>query len=189
MPAMIVSLPHHRFTVEKYLQMIRDGILTGDDRVELLRGEIIEMSPIGERHAGIVNRLNRRLIRELGDKAVVAVQNPLPLGDDAVPQPDLAVLKPRADCYASRHPRPAEVLLLIEVADTTQEKDRDVKLPLYARAGIAEAWLVDLKKGVVEVCRKPARDGHADIRVARRADRVAPAAFPDVELTVGQLLA
>ena len=185
---MVTTFVRHRFTVDEYEQMIRAAILTADDRVELIEGEIIEMSPIGERHAACVKRLNRLFTRMLGDRAIVAVQDPIRLGGHSEPQPDLAILKPREDFYASGHPRPADILLVIEVADTSQETDRTTKLPLYARAGIAEAWLVDLEKGRVEIHRKPGRKGYADARNATRKDRVVPVAFPGIEIPVEQIL-
>lgn len=185
---MSTPIVRHRFTAVEYEQMVRAGILTDDDRVELIEGEIIEMSPIGEKHAACVNRLNEMLILKLSGRAIVAVQNPVRIGDESVPQPDVAVVKRRDDFYARNHPRPTDVLLVIEVADTSQEKDRDVKLPLYARAGIAEAWLIDLQKGTVEVCRKPARDGYSEVRTATRADQIAPSVFPDVEIAIDQIL-
>ncbi len=186
---MATTVTRHRFTADTYDQMIRAGILKPDDRVELIEGEIVQMSPIGERHAACVKRLNRLCTRILGDRAIVAVQDPIRLSDDSEPQPDLAILKPRDDFYASGHPRAADILLVIEVADTTQTFDRDTKLPLYARAGIAEAWLVDLEKGRVELYRKPGRKGYSSVHTASRRDRIAPSAFAGIEISVDQLLA
>jgi len=186
---MIVSLVHHRFTADEYAQMVRAGILTKDDRVELIEGEIIEMSPIGPKHAACVRRLQSLLTAAVGKRALVSIQSPVRLDDRSQPEPDVALLRPRDDCYSSAHPVPADVLLVVEVADTTQEMDRDVKLPLYARAGIVEAWLVDLKGGHVAVCRQPGPDGYGDVRRAARGERVAPAAFPDADVPVDQLLA
>ncbi len=185
---MVATITRHRFTADSYEQMIRAGILKADDRVELIEGEIIEMSPIGERHAACVKRLLRLFTRNLGDRAIVAVQDPIRLDDQSEPQPDLAILKPRDDFYASGHPGPADILLLIEVADSSIDADRG-KLRLYARAGIAEAWLVDLEKGRIEIHRKPGRKGYSDVRNASRKDRVSPAAFAGIELPVDQLLA
>src|SRR5438105_616378 len=144
---MVVQLPHRRFTVDDYYRMGKAGILTEDDRVELLDGEIVEMSPIGSPHAGGVTRCMRVLTRLLGDWAVVAVQNPVRLGPLSEPQPDVAVLKPRPDLYADSHPTPKDVFLIVEVADTSATADRQVKLPLYARAGIPEVWLLVVGTG------------------------------------------
>ena len=120
------------------------GILGEDDRLELLEGEIVEMAPIGSRHQSVVDRLTRLFSNRVGDAAVVRVQGPVRLGDDSEPQPDLLLLRRRADFYATAHPGPEDVLLLVEVPDTSTEYDREVKLPLYARHGIAEVWLVGL---------------------------------------------
>ena len=181
-------LVRHRFSVQDYEQMVQAGILTKDDRVELIEGGIVEKSPIGWRHAACVNRLNNLLVRRLDARAIVSVQNPVRIEPHSEPEPDLAVLKPKDDFYASGHPAPGDILLLIEVADTTQEKDRRTKIPLYARAGVAEAWLVDVEAGTIEVHRSPSDQGYGERRPASRADRVAPGAFPDVELAVNEVL-
>jgi hypothetical protein len=157
----------HRYTVEEYLRMGEAGILRADDRVELIEGEIAEMAPIGSRHAAFVRRLQRALDRAVGERAIVSVQNPIVLGPRSAPQPDLALLQPRADFYEPAHPGPADVILLVEVADTTQRYDRQVKLPLYARHGVPEAWLVDLEENAIEVFREPSADGY------RHAERLA----------------
>src|SRR5437867_6682360 len=132
------------FTVDHYHRLAELGILDEDERVELLDGQIVEMSPIGPRHAGCVKGLVRLLYRKLGDAVFLGVQDPISLGPRSEPQPDIAVLKPRSDAYRDAHPRPGDILLVIEVAETSVESDRDVKLALYAGAGVPEAWLVDL---------------------------------------------
>lgn len=136
---------NYRFTVDDYNRMAETGILKEDARVELIEGEIKMMSPIGSRHASTVDRSDRALKRLLGDSYIVRVQGPILLDDYSEPQLDLAVLHFRDDFYAGGHPTPADVLLVIEVADSTLQEDRKVKMPLYARAGIPEAWLVDLR--------------------------------------------
>jgi len=158
------------FTVDDYHRLAQLGILDEDDRVELLDGQVVEMSPIGPRHAGCLKGLVRLLYRNLGDAVLLGVQDPLALGTRSEPQPDIAVLKPRGDAYRHAHPRPADVLLVIEVAETSVEADRDVKLPLYARAGIPEAWLVDLANEVIEVHRQPGLEGYGDVRTLQRGD-------------------
>ena len=135
------------------------GILGPDLRTELIDGEIIEMPPIGHPHAGTVNLLVKLLTSAVADRAIVAPQNPVRLNDHTEPLPDIALLKPRADYYRNGHPGPDDVLLLIEVADSSLAYDRDVKLPRYAGAGIAEVWLVDLVGGRLWVYRQPA-EGH-----------------------------
>lgn len=139
--------------------MVAAGILREDSRVELIEGEIVEMGPIGSRHAGCVNRLTTLLASLVQQKAVVAVQNPIRLSPRSLPQPDLALLKYREDFYAGAHPGPADVLLVVEVSDESAAYDRDVKVPLYARAGIAEVWLVVLPEKLVEVYRHPSPRG------------------------------
>ena len=175
-------------TVEQFQQMITHGILTKDDRVELLNGEIIEMSPINPSHAGIVNRLTRLLVRLVEEQAVVTIQNPIQLDEQSQPQPDICLLKPRADDYTLSHALPDEVLLVIEVADTSARLDRTVKRPAYARAGIAELWIIDLKKKVVEVYRNPVEGEYQTTLLVRGGQTLAPQALPDVELQAAMLL-
>jgi Uma2 family endonuclease len=177
-----------RFTVEEYHRMGAAGILREDDRVELIEGEVVEMAPIGSRHAGGVNRLNSLLTTRLGSGAVVAIQNPVRLSATSELQPDIALLRPREDFYRNAHPGPADVLLIIEVADTSIEADRRVKVPLYAKAGIAEVWLLDLTSNRVVVYRRPTPEGYEDERVLAPADSLAPQALPDLLLTAAQLL-
>lgn len=176
----------HLFTVEEYEGM--GDLFAPDQRLELLGGEIIEMAPIGSPHASVVNRLNRLFVVALGDAAVVAVQNPLRLSDLSEPQPDLALLVPRADFYASGHPRPDDVGLVIEVSDSTARWDRTVKRPYYAAAGIAEMWIVDLGARVVEVATDPGPDGYRQVRRVGPGGQVAPLAFPGVTIDAADLL-
>jgi Uma2 family endonuclease len=185
---MAVQLTRRRFTVDEYYEMARAGILGEDDRVELIDGEIVEMPPIGPGHAGSVGGAAEQLMRQFGDRAHVRVQNPIRLGPHDEPQPDLALVRRRADSYRSAHPTPADVLLVIEVADTSLAADRGVKMPLYARFGLPEAWLVDLQHEVVLVHREPAADGYRLVTTARRGERLRPLAFPDRELAVDDLL-
>lgn len=185
---MAVPLLRRAFTVDEYYRMAQAGILTEDDRVELLEGEIVEMTPIGPRHAVCVNRLNRDLGRSLGDRAIVQVQGPIRLGPYSEPQPDVSLLRPPLERYAQSHPGREDVLLVIEVADTTVEEDRARKIPLYARAGIRETWLVVLPDQVIEVYRTPTPEGYRDIRALGRGQSLAPESFSDLTLTVDQIL-
>jgi Uma2 family endonuclease len=137
-----MEVKRRRFTVYDYHRMGEAGILHEDDRVELIEGELVEMTAIGTRHFSCVNRLNRLLVMTVGDEAIVSVQNPVRLNEYNEPQPDLTMIRPRD--YRESLPIPADVLLLIEVSDTTLAYDRGVKLPLYARAGVREVWIVDL---------------------------------------------
>jgi len=152
----------HRLMVDDYHRMGETGILGPELRTELIEGEIVEMTPIGPSHGGTVNLLAKRLTTRVGDAALVSIQNPVVLDDHSEPQPDLALLRPRADFYRDAHPRPRDVLLVIEVADSTLRYDRDVKLPLYARAGIPEVWLVDLRGRELVIYRRPGATGYAE---------------------------
>ncbi len=153
----------HRLTVAAYHRMGEVGILASDLRTELIEGEIVEMPPIGHTHGGTVNYLSNRLKESIGSAVIVAVQNPVQLSELSEPQPDIALLRPRTDYYRVAHPRPDDVLLVIEVAEKTLRYDRDVKLPLYAKAGIPEAWLVDLKAKTLTVCCDPSSTKYQEI--------------------------
>lgn len=168
--------------------MAQAGILTEEDRVELLEGEILAMSPIGSRHAACVKRLIRLFDRSVGDRAIVAAQDPIQLAEHSEPQPDLVVLKPRADFYSQAHPGPSDILLLIEVSETSADTDRDVKLPLYARSGILEVWLVTLADERVEIYRQPSPGGYRECVTVRRGDHLSPQALPSVDLAVDGIL-
>lgn len=185
---MSVQLVTRRFTVDDFYRMAKAGILTEDDRVELIEGQVVEMAPIGRQHASRVDRLNRLLQRLVGDKAILRVQGPVRLDPYSEPQPDLALLRPRDDFYEAAHPGPADILLLVEVADSSVVYDRQTKTPLYAQAGIPEVWLVDLPQDVVEAHRSPSPDGYRDVQRFRRGQRIAPQAFPDVDLAVDDIL-
>ena len=186
---MTVVLKTHRFTVDEYHRMGEAGIFSEDDRVELLAGEIVEMSPIGPLHAGTVGRLTALFSARLGGEAIVWIQNPLLLRtEDSEPQPDVVLLRPRPDFYTSSHPEAQDVYLVIEVADTSLVTDREVKLPIYARAGVSEAWLLDVVMQRLEVHRHPTPDGYQDVHLLQRGASVAPQAFPALVLTVDALL-
>jgi Uma2 family endonuclease len=160
----VVGSERRLFSVVEYHRMAEVGILCEDDRVELLDGEIWQMSPIGSRHAACVDRLNRLLNRQVGPDVIVRVQSSIQLDDYTEPQPDLALLRMQPDFYAEALPTAADVLLLIEVADTSLEFDRRIKLPRYAQAGIPEVWLVDLQAKSVRVYTQPAESGYQVIR-------------------------
>lgn len=184
---MAISGTKRRFTVTEYYQMAQAGILSEDDRVELLEGEIFEMGPISSRHASCVMRLNYLLQARVQGHAIVSVQNPVRLSDYSEPQPDLAVLKFRADFYSAEHPTSEDVLLLIEVCETSAEFDRHVKLPLYAKAGIPEVWLVDLTQEQIEVYRAPSERGYGDSQTLRRGQTLQAHLLP-LELPVEEIL-
>ncbi len=181
---MSTDLRRRRFTVDDYYRMAEAGVLREDDRVELIEGEIVEMSPIGIRHAGCVNRLTRIFFEAVGDRASIAVQNPVRVSDISEPQPDLIIATRRDDDYSSAHPRPEDVLLLIEAGDASLPVDRNVKAPLYAVAGIIEYWIVDFQHGMLEVFRDPAASGYQVVQRLSRGETVRPIAFPDVTIAV-----
>jgi Uma2 family endonuclease len=185
---MTVQIQTRPFTVDEYHKMIQANILTEDDRVELLAGEIVQMSPIGTRHAACVNRLNHIFTLALGQRAIVSVQNPIQLSDLSEPEPDVAIVKSRPDFYANAHPKPEDVLLLVEVADTSVGIDRTVKLPLYAEAGIVEVWLVDLVARRVAVCRQPTRQRYEDVEQVGLGQMLSPSAVLDFEVEVGEIV-
>lgn len=182
-----VQVQRKQFTVDEYDQMIKAGVLHEDDRLELIEGEIIEMSPIGAAHLAHVNRLTHLLVQRAGTLAQVSVQNPIHL-PRSEPQPDLALLRPRPDYYAEALPRPADVLLLIEVADTTVDYDRGVKIPLYGRNEIVESWLIDLVADVIEVYRGPAATGYRIKQTYGPGDRVSLAALPSLSFAAEEIL-
>ena len=176
------------FTVEEYHRMAQAGILGEDDRVELIEGEIVNMAPIGSRHAAVVDRLNRILSRRIGERAIVRVQNPIRLGEHSEPQPDVTLLRPREDFYASAHPGPEDVLLLIEVAETSAEYDREIKIPLYARFGIGEVWLVDLEGKAIGVYRNPSPEGYREVQTLGHGAHLFPNSFPHLELPAEEIM-
>jgi Uma2 family endonuclease len=186
--AVAVQLLRRRFAVEEYHRMAEAGILTEDDRVELIEGEIVEMAPIGSRHAACVKRLNRLFSQRVGERAIVDVQNPIRLGQHSEPQPDLSLLRPRQDFYASAHPGPQDVLLVIEVAETSADYDRQVKAPLYARAGVPELWLVDLQGQALEVFRSPTAAGYQETQRLSRGQLLSPQALDDLKVPVAEIL-
>jgi len=176
------------FTVEQYERMVETGILTEDDRVELIEGEIVEMSPIGKRHAACVARLTSLLGEKLARRVIVWVQNPVKLGKRSEPQPDLTLLKWRDDFYEPSLPTPDDVLLLIEVSDTTLEADRQIKIPLSARAGIVEFWLVNLNDELVEVYARPLGGAYQSAIHARRGESITAQSIAGLTLEVDAVL-
>lgn len=183
------AVTRRRFTIDEYHRMGEAAILGEDERLELIAGHIVVREPIGSRHAGTVDRLNRLWTLRLGERAIVRVQNPVVLPQEASElQPDLMLLAPRVDFYTAAHPTAPDVMLLVEVADISLLLDRRVKMPLYARGGIREAWLCDLTTGRVDVHRDLTAGRYASVRTFTPAQRVTPEAFPDVSVTVGELL-
>lgn len=183
-----MPLTHRRFTVDEYHRMAGAGVFHEDDRVELLEGEIVEMTPVGGRHVACVIRLTDLLSSLAGAVATISVQNPLVLADRSEPQPDIAVLRRRADPSGAWLPHHHDALLVIEVADTSLERDRDVKVPLYARAGIPEVWLVDLLADRIEVFRHPRGDTYTDHRTLDRHSTVTALRLPNIAIAASEIL-
>lgn len=186
---MAVTLTRRRFTLDQYHRMGEVGIFRPGDRVELIEGEIIERAPIGSLHAATVARIQEFFARRLGERATVWGQNPLLMPrHESEPEPDVMLLERREDFYARGHPQPSDVRLLIEVADSSLRYDRLTKFPLYARAGVAEAWLVDIEMRRVEIHRRPTTRGYQDVERPAPDTRFAALAFPDVAVTLADLL-
>ena len=184
---MATARTSYRFTVDDFHRMADAGIFTEDDRVELLEGEITVMTPIGHRHNATVNFLNARLHEALLGQALVQIQGPIRLGPHNEPQPDVALLRWSADYYRAALPTAMDVVLVIEVTDTSVEGDR-AKVSLYAEAGIPEVWIVELQAQRLEVYRQPRGDRYERTLIVQRGEMVAPEAFPDVALPTADLL-
>jgi Uma2 family endonuclease len=178
----------HKLSVSDYYRMGDAGILHEDSRVELIEGELIDMSPIGSHHAGIVTRISHLLNKKISDQAIVSVQNPVRLSDWSEPQPDIMLLKPRSDYYYDSHPKPSDVLVLIEVADSSIDYDRKTKLPLYARSGIQEFWIIDLNAKRLERYTQPNDTGYGQCETLDKSATAVPAGLPDVAIDLGQIL-
>ena len=188
--AVEVAAARRRFTRQEYHRMAEVGILKPTDRVELIRGEIVEMSPIGRRHYAFVNNLSHLLTMGLTGRAIVAVQGPIVLADDTEPEPDLAVIRRRIPSYKDREAHTEDAFLVIEVAESSLAYDRSTKLRLYAAAGIPEYWVVDCVAESIEVHRTPHEDGYREVaRVVGPTATVAPLAFPDVVLVLAEIFA
>ena len=178
----------HKYTPEEYHVMGKAGILSSQDRVELIEGEIVLMPPIGSPHASGTARGTRIFTLAVGDRAVVWNQNPVRLPHGGEPEPDIALLRPRSDFYQAGLPVPADILLAVEVSDTTARFDRGVKVPLYALNGISETWLFLLSEDLIEVHRRPRTDGYQTIMRFHRGELLSPEALPDLQFSVDELL-
>ena len=178
----------NRISVQEYYRIAETGVLASDARVELLDGQIVDMSPIGPFHGSVTKFLNQFFADVARRRWIMAIQDPAQLDDFSEPQPDLMLLKPSADYYRKRHPQPEDVFLLVEISDTSLEKDQKVKLPAYARAGIAEVWIVNLNEQTIEVYRQPHFAGYGSKVILSAGDKASPQAFPDVLLDVAELL-
>ncbi len=186
---MVAGIATRRFTVDEFHRMVEAGILQEDDRLELVRGQILEMAPIGSRHAFAVDRLTRSLVLLLQElPVVVRVQNPIRLEDETELYPDIAVVKDRGSYYWDNTPGPSDVNLVVEVADSTVSYDRRTKGPLYAGARIPEYWLINLKATAISVHRAPGAEGYGDIALIRRGQVLSPLFAPDLKIPVDRFL-
>lgn len=186
--SLLANKPHKFvFTAQHYHLMHEAGIFSEGDRLELINGEIREMSPIGRKHVACIIRLDQLMQKKLGDRIMVSTQNSIRLDDNSEPQPDLAILKPREDFYEEGLPTPSDILLIIEVADSTIAYDREVKAPLYAAAEIPEMWLFDVNKKVIEGYSQPSASGYKWIKRYDEGDTLSILAFPDVVFNWNEL--
>jgi Uma2 family endonuclease len=183
-----VTVALHRWTIDEFYRMAEVGILEPEARVELIDGVVVDMSPIGPGHGGHVKRGIRVFTRLLGDQALLSVQDTVRMGPRFGPEPDLAILRPRADDYTESNPIAADILLIIEVAETSLAFDRETKALLYARAGILDYWIVNLVDNQIEVHRDPTAEGYTSVEIKQRGDTIQLVAFPDVTIAVADIL-
>ena len=185
---MALQSPRRLFTVEEYERMIEAGILTENDRVELVEGEIVEMAAKGSRHSSCVKRITDLFYRDARQSAVVSIQDPVRVGGRSELEPDVALLRPRDDLYATAHPLPADTLLIVEVSDTTLDYDHGLKLALYARAGIQEVWVVNLADDMIEVYALPKSGRYQETREAQRGEAIEARGVPGLVVEVNDIL-
>ena len=175
------------FTADEFERMAQAGVFGEEERLELIDGEIVEMSPIGPGHAMCVSIITKEFVLGVGTRAIVWIQSAARMALRSVPQPDLALLRPRS--YRRANPRPEDILLVVEVADSSLRYDRTRKLPLYASAGIAEYWVVSVEGEWLEIYRSPEGHGYRESRRLQAGDTIAPLAFPDVVISIAELFA
>ena len=184
----VIAPARHKLNVRDYHRMADAGIFGEDDRIELIDGDLIDMAPIGPEHAAVVNRLTEAFVMACAGRAIVSIQNPIQIDELSEPQPDVAILRRREDFYATGgHPGPADILLLVEAADSSLRFDRTVKLPLYARAGIAELWIVDLKRRVLDAYKGPAGNGYRENTTHRAGEELALVLAPEIVVRLALL--
>lgn len=188
MKALPAEVRRHRFDAEEYHKMLEVGLLSEDDRVELIRGEILDMTPIGARHLACVTRLNHILVEQARGRYFVSVQNPVGAVDDSEPQPDFSLLRRLPEPEADGPPSREDTLVVIEVSDTTLTYDRTVKLPLYAETGIPEAWIVDLQNKKIEVYTEPSPEGYRVMRVFAAGEEARSATVEGLSVAVEEVL-
>jgi Uma2 family endonuclease len=181
---MPVEISRKLFSIDDCYRMADVGILSPQDRVELIRGEIINMTPIGSRHGAVVDRTAQTITRQMGDAVIVRAQGTVVLDRFSAPQPDIAVLRKKDDFYAGKNPGPADILLIVEVAESSLEYDRTVKAALYAIAGIPEYWIADLQSGRLICHLNPAQDVYRVAREFHPGDQVTPQLLPELVIPI-----
>ncbi len=183
------ALPQRKlFTVDEYDVMIKAGVFDGKERVELIEGEFIKKMTQGDLHIGCINYLNRFLTKNCDDSVLVSIQNAVRMNIFSAPEPDVALLKFRADCYSTGKAQPNDILLLIEVADSTVSSDRQVKIPLYARAEIPEVWLVNLPRKIIEIYSEPKNGKYQIVRKATKSETISPKMIADLSVKVADIV-
>ena len=185
---MATEISKRLFTVHDYHRMVDAGILSERDRVELIRGEVLAMNPMGPRHSAAVMLALQAMVRIIGDRAIVGVQGSVRLDDYDEPQPDVYLLRPKADYYASRHATPADILLIIEMADSSLEYDQSVKATLYAETGVAEYWIADIRNDRLLAYSNIRESRYATCRELHRGDTISPRLLSEIEIGVTDLL-
>jgi len=185
---MIAEVAHYQFTVQEYHRMGDTGIISEDARVELIHGQIYTMSPVGRRHSACVKRINKFFAKKIDEQAIISIQDPIVLNDFSEPEPDIALLVYRDDCYEERLPKASDVLLLIEVSEATLRFDKEVKLPLYAESGIPEVWIIDLKKGIIEVNSDLQNGSYQKQQTLKRGQTLIPQQLPLLTVEVQELI-
>lgn len=180
-------IKRHQITVDDYHRMGEIGLIGPDERVELIEGEIIDMAPIGSDHAGIVNRLTRLLAKAVQENGILSVQNPVRLSNRTEPEPDFAVLKPRDDFYSKQLPNASDTLLIVEVSNTSERYDREIKLPLYAAHGVPEVWLISIEQKTLSIFRIPTGDRYHYEQTTDAPGLVALSALPEVSVDLSTL--
>ncbi|MEQ8969401.1 MAG: Uma2 family endonuclease [Coleofasciculus sp. C1-SOL-03] len=185
---MTVAVEIRRLSVQDYHRMVETGILTPDERVELIEGQLYQMAAKGTFHRAAITRIKRLLERRLGNRVLLRFQDPVRLSDDSEPEPDVAVVQPDPFDYEDHHPTPEEIYLLIEVSDRTLKRDRKLKAPAYGRSGVREYWILDVNSRQLYVFREPRMEGYANQVVLAESDLIAPLAFPDCQVSVQDLL-
>ena len=185
---MTAQLLRKKFTVSEFCKMAEMGIFRDEDNIELIEGEIVEMGKIGRRHAAYCDRLNDLFRDKFQKRVLIRVQSPVELNNLSQPQPDLALLRRRENYYESGHPQPHDIFLLVEIADTTIDSDREIKIPLYGQNGILETWLIDINEQCLEIYRDPSSQGYQSNRKLRRGQSIASLIFPKIVIDVNEIM-